>query len=98
MAEPLNIHTREGRQKFYKRKLWLQVRARVLQEEPLCQQCLSLGILTPATDVDHLVDIDIRPDLVIKRSNLQSLCHKCHLNKTSGMDYSKGLNKSKWKP
>lgn len=60
---------------------WRKLRIQVLERDDyLCVQCKANGRLTPATDVDHIVnkasggtdDID----------NLQSLCKSCHQTKT----------------
>ena len=34
---------------------WRRARKRFLQRHPLCANCLSQGVLTPATVVDHIV-------------------------------------------
>ena len=60
---------------------WRKLRAQVLERDGyLCQACKAKGRITPATDVDHIVnkasggtdDID----------NLQALCRACHKAKT----------------
>ena len=37
---------------------------------------------TPATEVDHIIPIEQRPDLRLVMENLQSACHRCHSAKT----------------
>jgi len=51
-------------------------------EEPLCRHCLREGRVTAATLVDHIVPLSQAPDLRLLRSNLQSLCARCHAFKT----------------
>jgi len=60
---------------------WKKVRGQALERDSyLCQSCLKQGIVTRATDVDHILnkaqggtdDLD----------NLQSLCNPCHKRKT----------------
>ena len=60
---------------------WRKLRTQVLERDGyLCQACKAKGRITPATDVDHIVnkasggtdDID----------NLQALCRACHKAKT----------------
>lgn len=62
---------------------WLKLRARVLNEEPLCRMCKEYyGEVTPATDVDHIENGtgDYTDDN--RREALQPLCHECHSRKT----------------
>lgn len=58
---------------------WQRLRAQVLAEEPLCRDCAARGLVTPATDVDHM---DNNGDNNA-RSNLAALCHSCHSIKTA---------------
>lgn len=32
-------------------------------------------------EVDHIIKRSVRPDLVFDKSNLQLLCHSCHVQK-----------------
>lgn len=57
---------------------WQRLRASILAERPLCVDCLALGRVTPATDVDH----DDGDPSNNARSNLVSRCHACHSTKT----------------
>ncbi|MCE8002153.1 HNH endonuclease signature motif containing protein [Billgrantia ethanolica] len=61
---------------------WLKLRAQVLAEEPLCRTCMASGIVTPATDVDHIHNGtgDFTDDN--RREALQPLCASCHSRKT----------------
>ncbi|MGZ8164091.1 MAG: HNH endonuclease signature motif containing protein [Methylobacter sp.] len=69
------------RNRFYQRKAWKNVRALQLQLEPLCRRCRSVGKLTAASVVDHIMAIaEGGPDL--DQNNLQSLCSSCHNAKT----------------
>ena len=62
---------------------WARLRAQVLAEEPLCRHCKARGLVTPATEVDHIEDSreDYSDDN--RREGLQSLCKPCHSVKTS---------------
>lgn len=65
---------------------WRAYRAAFLRSHPLCAACAELGVVTPATDVDH-----IRPhggdwSLFWDRANHQALCHPCHSRKTATHD------------
>lgn len=57
---------------------WRRLRALVLSEQPLCPQCLSVGHLVPAVEVDH-VDGDPTNNSL---DNLQGLCKMHHGQKT----------------
>lgn len=63
---------------------WRKIRDQVLRDEPYCRECLAMGMLTRATDVDHIVarakggTDDI--------TNLCPLCHKHHSSKTARED------------
>lgn len=61
---------------------WARLRADILAEEPLCRHCKAQGKLTPATEVDHIVDSRADYSDDNSRENLQSLCKPCHSLKT----------------
>lgn len=61
--------------------VWERVRADHLRREPLCRECRPTRSV-PATQVDHIVTIRLRPDLRLVDSNLQSLCATHHSRKT----------------
>jgi len=63
---------------------WERLRQLKLKEEPLCRSCLALGIATPATQVDHIIEkpIDV-PAWDYDLDELQSLCIECHSRKTA---------------
>lgn len=63
---------------LYKRKRWLDLRASVLRQEPLCRYCKALGIETKATVVDHRKPHKGDLRLFFSRRNLQALCKPCH--------------------
>lgn len=62
---------------------WKRIRAQVLAEEPLCGDCTARGLVTPATEVDHIKDSreDYTDDN--RRENLRGLCKPCHSVRTS---------------
>ena len=70
------------RHAFLNSSQWLAIRRRVLADQPLCVECQKQGVVTAATDVDHIKPRHIRPDLATDFANLQALCHKCHSKKT----------------
>ena len=57
---------------------WRRLRASVLSEQPLCPQCMDIGHLVAATEVDH-VDNDPTNN---ERGNLRGLCKTHHSQKT----------------
>lgn len=66
---------------FYNTTEWRKLRDWKIRKNPLCEHCDSHGRITPATEVDHIVEIEdggskTDPD------NLQSLCKACHRKKT----------------
>ena len=61
---------------------WLRIRASQLAAEPLCRCCKARGVVTPATEVDH-VDGHAATAHDYRRENLQSLCATCHSTKTA---------------
>jgi len=57
------------------------LRKRILERDNyLCQVCLALGIVTPATQVDHIVNKAAGG--TDAESNLQGICDHCHDTKT----------------
>lgn len=51
----------------------------------LCRACQSQGIITLATDVDHVVPFEsISDPRRLDPSNLQPLCKRCHALKHAG--------------
>ena len=62
---------------------WRKVRAVVLAGEPLCRACMERGMVTAATEVDHILTIKDRPDLRLDLSNLRPMCRECHHARTS---------------
>jgi len=60
---------------------WVKVRGQALKRDGyLCQVCLRDGILTNATEVDHILNKAKGGTDAL--SNLQSICTKCHKAKT----------------
>ncbi|MYN11781.1 HNH endonuclease [Pusillimonas sp. TS35] len=66
---------------------WQNLRATVINEEPLCRYCSAQGWIVSATDVDHISG-DPSDN---RRENLQSLCHECHSKKTAA-DHGKAVS------
>ena len=63
---------------------WRATRKLFLAENPLCVFCKDKGRLTPATEVDHIIE---RRDLesigaIYDQENLRALCKPCHSRRT----------------
>ena len=88
--------TKASRDGAYSRAKWLKLREHKLQLNPLCEMCEKQGKVTPATEVDHIIEVseELGEDdpLFYDLDNLQSLCTKCHRSKTrkSHSKYSQG--------
>ena len=67
---------------WYSQPAWKRKSKAQLMAEPLCRDCLSRGIVTPAREADH-----IEPHRGDKQAfwtgELQSLCKECHSVKTA---------------
>ena len=73
----------ENRQQIYQSAKWKKLRESKLQQNPLCEMCLSKGIITPAVDVHHKDSFlnyegSTRLYKAYNYSNLLSVCKKCH--------------------
>ncbi|HCG5939063.1 TPA: HNH endonuclease [Vibrio parahaemolyticus] len=68
---------------IYQSAKWRKLRARKAKESPLCENCLTYTIIKPVDVVDHIKPLLDYPDLAYVFSNLQSLCHQCHNDKTA---------------
>jgi 5-methylcytosine-specific restriction protein A len=68
--------------RLYHTARWRKLRALVLQEEPLCCDCMNENQVIASTDVDH--EVPHRGDLELfwSRANLRGRCHECHSRKT----------------
>lgn len=66
-------------QGFYHSTAWRRIRQQALHRDHyLCQECLKSKKVTPATEVHHIVPLEVDPSLGLELSNLQSLCWRCH--------------------
>lgn len=64
-------------------RTWRRLREAHLDAHPLCVDCERAGQVTAATEVDHIIRIEVRPDLRLDPENLQSLCKPHHSAKTA---------------
>ena len=72
---------RPAEHRFYKTARWLRFRKRYLASNPLCVACKEHGVITPATDVDHVIPLRQggRP---LAWRNVRALCHSHHSQRT----------------
>lgn len=75
----LDATRRSASKRGYDRR-WRKIAKATLAREPLCRRCAGLGVLTRATDVDHIVPK--AQGGTDQDDNLQPLCHACHSGKT----------------
>ncbi len=76
---------------------WQAARRVFLMANPLCVECLKKGIITQATDVDHIIPHKGDRSLFWDQSNWQALCHSCHSRKTASEDGGFGLEQKQEK-
>ena len=63
---------------------WQLLRRKKFISNPLCEQCLAEGRVTPTEEVHHIVPVESGRDeaemrrLAYDYNNLQSLCKECH--------------------
>jgi 5-methylcytosine-specific restriction protein A len=78
----LSAVAREGAA-LYASQAWKAARKGYLAKHPLCVQCTELGLVVPATEVDHIIPHRGDRGLFWKRSNWQGLCKPDHSRKTA---------------
>jgi 5-methylcytosine-specific restriction endonuclease McrA len=58
---------------------WRNLRAMILNGEPLCRRCWNLrNDITPATEVHHELPIRTHPEHRLDPAILVPLCRECH--------------------
>lgn len=62
---------------FYRLAKWRKLRARVLEQHPLCAHCKEQKQITVAQMVDHTTPIRLGGE-PYDEANLLPLCNKCH--------------------
>ena len=69
----------------YQTPLWRSIRASQMSKQPLCQGCLSRGIVASAKHIDHLFAWKHIGRHAFAHNIYQSLCPNCHSHK-SGLE------------
>lgn len=68
---------------LYASEAWRSASKGFLRKHPLCADCQDLGLVVPATEVDHIIPHRGDRGLFWQRRNWQSLCKPCHSRKTA---------------
>lgn len=80
----VNAEMHKRRRRVYNTQRWKRLRESKLRDQPLCEECLRNGRITPADEVHHIVsfadyvDPDEADALAYDYDNLESICKKCH--------------------
>lgn len=67
---------------LYKSVDWLNLRRYHLTQQPICVVCGRSGIEAGGLHVDHIVDHKGDIDIFYDKTNLQTLCSRCHGRKS----------------
>ncbi|WP_276946606.1 HNH endonuclease signature motif containing protein [Haematobacter massiliensis] len=68
---------------FYRTRRWREARLLFLGRHPLCADCLGLGLVVSAREVDHVRPHRGDARLMWDQTNWQALCTPCHSRKTA---------------
>jgi len=69
--------------RLYANPKWIRASKSFLRDNPLCVDCLELGVVEVATDTDHIEPHKGDQRKFWDRTNWQALCHRCHSRKTA---------------
>lgn len=67
--------------RFYSTQQWNNLRDMYRGQNPMCERCAKMGVTKLAQMVDHITPIK-QGGGKMDWDNLQSLCFKCHNQKT----------------
>lgn len=94
---PQHDTQRKERMTIYNTARWRRLRALKLKDQPLCEVCLSRGVVRQADEVHHL-DSFMRYDSKAEQTakaysydNLQSICKQCHQQEHHGKRHEAGF-------
>lgn len=80
--KPKETDMRELRRKAYNNAQWRKLREVYMHEQPICEECLKHGKITPAEDIHHIRSPfkggDINWALLLDHDNLMAVCKTCH--------------------
>ena len=83
-SKPTKQRRKNTWNKFYKSKLWKELRDKKLHDQPICEECIKNDIIKAAATVHHIIPFskaatdEERWRLFLDYYNLQSLCNECH--------------------
>ena len=75
---------------FYKTSQWRATREAVLSRDAICQWCLHLGQLNPATDADHVVPLNRCENEGVSgydQTNIVGSCRSCISRRALANDF-----------
>lgn len=77
------------RKQFYNSKSWEDVRQQVLKRDNYeCTWCREEGrVTTDKLEIDHIEELQDRPDLKLEADNLRALCRSCHNKRHQRFQY-----------
>lgn len=78
-----NTEQRKERNALYKTAQWQTHRKVILSRNPICAACLIEGIVTPATEIDHVFPWSQIGQEAFYINLFQSLCKPHHTYKTA---------------
>ena len=73
----------EAWRRWYWTARWRRIASHHKRNEPLCRMCKANGLITIATECDHVVPHKGDPEL-FWNGELQSLCRPCHARDKQG--------------
>lgn len=87
--EVIDYNTYKVRKSFYNSKSWQEVRAYVLHRDNYeCVWCKEEGrVTTDDLEIDHIKELQDRPDLRLEVDNLRVLCKVCHNKRHQRFQY-----------
>lgn len=85
-GKPLSGHNtrrqRDHHDEFYNTTTWRRIRKQFIEAHPICKWCDEENKTTQAEVVDHITPIKQGGDMT-NINNLQSLCTRCHAQKSA---------------
>ena len=75
-------HTNHDKDNAYSNPAWRTIRRAQLSRQPLCQSCLTKGMVNSAKHIDHVFPWRQIGEHAFLNNIFQSLCHECHSYKT----------------
>ena len=76
-CKPFYVNSGRNNQRLYMSARWKSMRTEKLKEIPYCEKCGA-----EATEVHHVIPPNGDEDLFYDRTNLMSICHRCHAIET----------------